>query len=638
MLKKININEIKAKKLLRYVLLFIMFICISLFSLYGIAFAMGKPNIGENNYIELYDNQYQLFYSSNNKKQGSYVALEDVSPYFIDSIIAAEDKSFYSHYGFDVLGIARAMGKNIKEGNLGNGASTITQQYARIVYLSNDKTWSRKLKEAFIAARFEMYFTKDQILEGYVNTIYFGHGVYGIENAAKFFFNKSAKELTLSEASMLAGVPNAPSYFSPLVDYEAARKRQAFVIERLFEEDYITSEQKTELLNTDVVLADENKLYENTSMLYYKDSVYYELQKLGFSTNEYSGSGLKIYTNLDTTYQQYLSESATSVLSKYNENMQVSGVLVQPFTSKVLAIIGGKDYVKSEYNRAIYNERQIGSTVKPLLYYLALENGFTPVTKFTSAATSFRLEDGTVFAPHNFEYKYADDEITLVNAVGVSDNIYAVKTHLFLGTEQLSNALRLFDVGGSEANASLALGTVATSIFHLTDVYNTFASEGIHNTPYFIERIEDNEGNILYEHKQENEQLFDRDTTLVLNQMLTSTMDSNNISYTAPSLLSFITDSTFAAKTGSTDWDSLVVGYNPYITCGIWVGYDDNSPIENYLERNTSRHIWQRTLNKILSGSQNVWYQPSENIVSVTIDPVTGEYDPNGSIYWFKNE
>ena len=433
-----------------------------LLSFYLIAYCFGEPDLNKNRYLKLYDDSEDIFYQSINDYAGHYVSLDDVSDDFLKSIVAIEDQRFYKHRGFDIIGIARAVKVNLTNQDKSQGASTITQQYARLLYLTNEKSWSRKIKEAFLTMQLETHLTKDEILEGYINNVYFGHGIYGIENAAKYFYGKSAKDLDLNESSMLAGVVNGPTYYSPLNDQTAARKRQSLVLDALINCGEITESQKESVLESDLNLAEVHQTDENISNNYYKDTVIDELEYLGFYTNTYLNQGLNVYTTFNQDYQKVIENSSQEYTQ--DSDVETASIVVAPYTSKILALTGGKDYALSQYNRATKSNRQIGSTIKPLLYYLALENGFTPTTTFLCEPTTFKLDDNTTYSPSNFNDKYAYQEITLAQAIAVSDNIYAVKTHLFLGEENLAALIKKFGLKDVKANASLALGTLNTNI------------------------------------------------------------------------------------------------------------------------------------------------------------------------------
>lgn len=595
---------------------------------------MGEPDLNKNRYLKLYDNDQEIYYQSINDYAGHYVTLDNVSSYFKDSIVAIEDQRFYKHRGFDPIGIMRAIKVNLTNQKKSQGASTITQQYARLLYLTNEKSWSRKLKEAFLTMQLETHLSKDEILEGYVNNVYFGHGIYGIENAAQYFYGKSAKDLDLNESSMLAGVVNGPTYYSPLNDQEAARKRQAIVLDALIDCHKITNEQKEKVLKSDLNLASEHKVDENLANNFYKDTVIDELEELGYYNNTYLNQGLNVYTTFNQDYQNILEKSAKDYTK--DSEVETSSIVVEPYTSKILALIGGKDYSSSQFNRATKSNRQIGSTVKPLLYYLALENGFTPATKFLDEPTTFKLEDNSTYSPSNYNDKYAYKDITLAQALAVSDNIFAVKTHLFLGTENLATLIKKFGIENVKTNASLALGTVNTNIYNLANMYNTIASEGIYNHLYTIEKITNNNGDVLYQHKSKNEKMLNQDSCLVLSQLLTGSFNSVFSTYLQATMAAYQLDNINACKTGSTDFDNLAVAYNPNILVASWVGYDDNRKMETTNDKTVAKKTVVDVLNYTNETKEATWYQPSKNIQEIAINPLTGDFDENGVVYWFK--
>lgn len=607
-----------------------------LLSFYLIAYCFGEPDLNKNRYLKLYDDNEDIFYQSINDYAGHYVSLDDVSDDFLKSIVAIEDQRFYKHRGFDIIGIARAVKVNLTNQDKSQGASTITQQYARLLYLTNEKSWSRKIKEAFLTMQLETHLTKDEILEGYINNVYFGHGIYGIENAAKYFYGKSAKGLDLNESSMLAGVVNGPTYYSPLNDQTAARKRQSLVLDALINCGEISESQKESVLESDLNLAEVHQTDENISNNYYKDTVIDELEYLGFYTNTYLNQGLNVYTTFNQDYQKVIENSSQEYTQ--DSDVETASIVVAPYTSKILALTGGKDYALSQYNRATKSNRQIGSTIKPLLYYLALENGFTPTTTFLCEPTTFKLDDNTTYSPSNFNDKYAYQEITLAQAIAVSDNIYAVKTHLFLGEENLAALIKKFGLKDVKANASLALGTLNTNIYNLANMYNCLASEGVYNHLYTIEKITNDEGKILYEHQASNQQLLNQDTCLVLSQLLTSSFNDVFSTYLQATMADYQLDNINACKTGSTDFDNLAVAYNPQVLVASWVGYDDNREMTTTADKTVAKKVVYDVLNYTNENYEVSWYQPTDQIQQIPINPLTGDFDENGTIYWFKKE
>lgn len=599
--------------------------------MYLVAFCVGEPELNKDRYIKLYDDQNEIFYQSINNYSGQYVSLENVSPYFLKAIVSIEDKRFYQHHGFDYVGISRAIKTNVIKRKNSQGASTITQQYARLLYLTNEKTWSRKVKEAFFTLQLETHLSKDKILEGYVNNVYFGHGIYGIENAAQYFYKKKASELTLNEASMLAGVVNGPQYYSPLLHEKKAKQRQVLVLNAMYENNVITKSVLEATKKQTLNLAKEHSLNENMSTYYYKDTVLQELEDLGYYNNQYLNKGLNIYTSFHQEYQDTLNQLIKE--KDIQTDLQCAFTVVNPKTSQLQALLGGKDYSKSQYNRALHANRQIGSTMKPLLYYLALENGFNPTTSFLCEPTTFKLENQTTYSPSNFHRKYAYKDITLAQAIAVSDNIYAVKTHLFLGTENLYNFLRNYHIKAKN-NASLALGTVNTNIYNLSNIYCNIASTGKYQPIYTIEKITDHQGNLIYQHKNKRTQNLNKESCLILSQLLTGTFNKQFSTYLSATMANYQTNYTVACKTGSTDYDNLIVAYNPNILITGWVGYDDNRKMEQSEEKTITKDVAISFLNKHIK--KEAWYYPTSKLNAISINPLSGEFDENGIVYWFR--
>lgn len=599
--------------------------------MYLVAFCVGEPELNKDRYIKLYDDQNEIFYQSINNYSGQYVSLENVSPYFLKAIVSIEDKRFYQHHGFDYVGISRAIKTNVIKRKNSQGASTITQQYARLLYLTNEKTWSRKVKEAFFTLQLETHLSKDKILEGYVNNVYFGHGIYGIENAAQYFYKKKASELTLNEASMLAGVVNGPQYYSPLLHEKKAKQRQVLVLNAMYENNVITKSVLEATKKQTLNLAKEHSLNENMSTYYYKDTVLQELEDLGYYNNQYLNKGLNIYTSFHQEYQDTLNQLIKE--KNIQTDLQCAFTVVNPKTSQLQALLGGKDYSKSQYNRALHANRQIGSTMKPLLYYLALENGFNPTTSFLCEPTTFKLENQTTYSPSNFHQKYAYKDITLAQAIAVSDNIYAVKTHLFLGTENLYNFLRNYHIKAKN-NASLALGTVNTNIYNLSNIYCNIASTGKYQPIYAIEKITDHQGKLIYQHKNKRTQNLNKESCLILSQLLTGTFNKQFSTYLSATMANYQTNYTVACKTGSTDYDNLIVAYNPNILITGWVGYDDNRKMEQSEEKTITKDVAISFLNKHIK--KEAWYYPTSKLNAISINPLSGEFDENGIVYWFR--
>lgn len=599
---------------------------------YGVSYIIEAPDLGQGHYIKMYDQNNQLYYQSN--QQSNDIQLKDVSQDFLKSIVAIEDHRFYKHRGFDPIGILRAVKANIVDGGKSEGASTITQQYARLMFLTNEKTWSRKINEAFLTTRLEAHYDKDTILQGYINTVYFGHGIYGIKNASHYYFNKEPKDLDLNESTLLAGVVNGPEYYSPFKDMEGAKARQKLVLDQLVKEKYITQDKANQISKTPFQLNQNRSSTLICAYPYYKDTVIQELKELGFYQENYINQGLNIQTTLNPSIQDQLNQTIEKEMKERDE-LEVSSIILDSHQASVLAVVGGKDYATSQFNRATSASRQIGSTMKPLLYYTAIENGFTPTTKFKSEPTQFKMDSGKQYSPTNFNQKYAYKDITLAQAIAVSDNIYAVKTHMFLGEQTLVNALSQFGFKHISPHPSLALGTLNTNIYELSSIYSTFANVGKYNDVHTITKITNNDGDVLYEYKAKEQQLLNQESTLILNQLLTAPFHSQFNTYAPATMSSYQTKTTFAAKTGSTSYDSLCAGYNPNYTILSWTGYDDNRDMNMSSDTKIPKVIFQTMANFLQKEEE--WYQPTDKLQQIPINPITGDFQENGLVFWFKS-
>ncbi|MGM9878288.1 MAG: transglycosylase domain-containing protein [Bacilli bacterium] len=604
------------------------------FGLYIYAFITPKMYINNTDSIVFYDKDGNNIFDETNSSD--YTKLEDISDYVKEAIISIEDKKFYKHNGFDFLRIIKAMLINIKSGEIRQGASTISQQYIKNLYLTFDKTWQRKIEEAFLTIELETHYNKDEILEGYLNTIDFGGGNYGIRQASNYYFNKEPSELSLEEATILVGIPKNPSYYNPINNYDNAKKRQKDVLYSMYKNNYIEKEKIEEIYKKELVFYGKNIKNELSSVFYYKDAVLSEMSNIKTIPNLLlNNDEIKIYTNYDKNVQKKLENNIDIEMS--NTTLQVASIIVEPKTGKIVSLIGGKDYSKSQFNRATSSKRQVGSTIKPLLYYTALENGFTAASTFLSERTTFNLGNET-YSPKNANNRYADSNITMLSAIAYSDNIYAMKTHLFLGPDMLSNTMKRVNVNTEVKQiASSALGTSEINIIDYSNAFITLANEGKHETPHLIEKITDKKGNILYEYKYENEYVLNKKYVYILNNLLTSTYDYKMVGYTSPTLLSISNelDSKYAAKSGSTSTDYWTIGYNQDYLMMVWAGNDDNSDV-NTNDAKITKKIWAKTITSLENNTKS-WYELPKGITISTIDPLSGELKKDGIICYFEN-
>ena len=619
-----------------FIFLFISFVVI-LISLYVYAYLSPKLDLKTSGSLYLYDNQNELIYQGS--RSNEWANLEDISQYLIDAVVAVEDKNFYNHHGFDYPRIAKAMLTNIKKKAIVQGASTISQQYIKNLYLDFDKTWERKIEEAFLTLELEVHYNKDEILEGYLNTINYGQGNMGIVNAASYYFNKKPKDLTLEEAIMLAGIPQNPAGYHPVSNYDASVKRAWVVAKSMLNNKYIDEDTYNNLFKEKLEIFGQTKSNNLQMIMYYQEAVLNELSNIKeVPASLVNAGGLKIYTTLDLEEQANMEENILN--NKVDDDLQVASVIVDPKSGAVKALTGGMNYAKSQYNRALKSKRQVGSTMKPFLYYAALENNMTMSSSFRSEETTFNLSNGKTYAPQNAGNIYANKEITMAAALALSDNIYAVKTNLFLGVDKMIDVAKRT---GIEANldevASLPLGTSEINILDYATGYTTFASGGYKKNLYFIERIEDLDGNLLYQHETENSLVINPNYTYILNEMMRSTTNEAYVDYTTPTALNIATNLThkYALKTGSTNTDYWIVGYNPDRMMMMWMGYDDNKNVDGNV-RNSSKKIWASTIEASLENIGDNWYDTPKNVVAIPLDAVTGKVTNNqnkATLYYY---
>lgn len=532
--------------------------------------------INHPNYIELRNNEGEIDFSYNHKYEGYYVQLKDVSDCFIKTLINTEDKNFYTHHGFDYKRIIKSFIDNFLSSSINQGASTITQQLAKNLYLTNEKTWSRKIQEAILAKKIEMHYNKETILEFYINSVYFAHNIYGLATASEFYFHKKPNELNFQESCLLVGVINAPNAYSPFIDEEACNEKQKDIAYNLYLNNIINAEQYYEILYNKSPLY--GSLNENSQIeKYYHQAIFRELKKRNIFYEDDQEQGLIV----ETYYRKDIEELIEKTINKYDFIDQVSVIVMKPYSNEILALCGGKNYDESQYNRALDSYRQIGSTIKPFIYYLGLLNGLTPLSKFTSQPTTFSLEDGSIYTPKNASNIYANREISMVEALGMSDNIYAVKTTLLVGSKNVAALMN--SLGGKITNPTLAisLGGIEMTPLELATAYNTLASEGTYYPPHFIKKVTSFDGSIIYEDKKSHTVKLKYDECIMINHLLRSSFDRGLITYSTPTMASYQVKSPFACKTGTTFSSSWTVGFNKNYTILVYVGDDNNQELHD---------------------------------------------------------
>lgn len=565
---------------------------------------------------------------SNNGQKRYWVPLKEISPDLIHATISIEDKNFYHHNGFDYKRIAGAAFADVVAFHKVQGASTITQQYAKNLFLVSDKTWTRKIQEAFYTIRLEMNYSKRKILEGYLNTIYFGNGAYGVQAASLYYFGKNAADLSLAEASMLAGIPKGPGIFSPLASIKNAKSRQKIILNSMVENHYIHKNPAKSAALKPLTFIGKYPHHQIGVAPYFQDAVKNALKnQLHLDDRTIALGGLRVYTTLNVK-QQKAAESQVQRYVSNGSDIQVGLVAMDPKTGNVKAMIGGRDYTKSPFNRAVQAVRQPGSTIKPILYYAALGQGFTPSTRMRSGFTTFTFDDGSKYTPHNFNNKYADKDIPMAQALALSDNIFAVKTHLFLGEEALINMAKRFGITTKMAKVpSLALGTSGVRVIEMANAYSMFANGGEKVTPTLITKVEDYNGKVIYEKGSGHKEILDPAEAYVMTSMLTGVFDPklNGYASVTGSTITTILTRPYAGKSGSTETDSWMIGFTPQLVTAVWAGYDQGKPIDLVAEKSYAKNIWAHFMEDALRDMPVKDFKPpNDGVVGVYVNPANG--------------
>lgn len=631
-------------KLLSGFLGFILLIFVSLAGIYLASFLLGPPPLKAEQNTVYYSAADTVIGEEKGVESRYWVELGDISPYLKEATLAIEDQHFYEHNGFDYSRIAGAVLQNIKNMSLSEGASTLTQQYARNLYLSFEKTWSRKIKEAFFTVRLEMYYSKDELLEGYLNTIYYGHGAYGIEAASRYFFDKSADELTLAEAAMLAAIPKGPTYYSPFNNMENATRRQQQILSVMKKQDVISEQEYFLATHAELNYAEPSDHIQKVVAPYFQDTVLLEAaNKLDLDREKIRSGGYEIYTTLNVEMQKELEKEVADTINNASE-IQIGAIGMDPENGAIRALVGGRDYSESKFNRAIQAKRMAGSSFKPFLYYAALTHGYTPATMLLSKPTAFELDDGEVYQPSNYNGYYAYKPITLAQALALSDNVYAVKTNLYLGVDKLIDTARLFGIDSKlPAVPSLALGTATVSVKEMVTGYGILANGGQRIHGHTIRKIVDRNGNVVYElPEEEGKQILDKKKAFILTDLMKGMFDHSLDGYMAVTGSPVADELTrdYAGKSGTTASDSWMIGFSPYLVTGVWIGYDDNRDLVKAVEHKYAKDVWAGFMEAAHKELPKVEADVPEGVVGAWIDPVSGglatKYCPNGSLMYFE--
>ncbi len=560
-----------------------------------IKYRLELPNI--QSMVEDYKPQMATtIYDKNNKvvdtlsvEAREVVKLEDVSPYIKDAFLSIEDKQFYSHHGLNFKGIARAVITTFLKGRATQGGSSITQQLAKNAFLTPEKTFSRKVKEAILTYQIERTYTKDEILERYLNEIYYGSGSYGIKNAAEQYFKKDVKDLNIAESALLAGIPNRPTKYDPNRNLENALHRQRIILKEMYDDGKITKEQYDEALAYKFELENEDNVKNvpaNTSIIYNKRTKNtYKNPELTTIVEDYLAeiydeeqiytSGLKIYTTIDLDYQKVAKETFNSY--PYFKNKEINGAMItlDPFTGGIVSIVGGKNFKAGNFDRATMARRQLGSSFKPFVYLEALENGFETYSVVVNDFVAFGK-----WAPKNFDGRYSYNS-TLVNSLNLSLNVPAVKLLDAITVDKFKEGIGdNIKLTSEVKDLTAALGSVDSTPVNVAANFSIFVNGGYIVKPNIIREIRDNQDILIYVADIEKTKVFDSVDVSAITAML-KTVVSNGTATRARVVDKNGRPIQQGGKTGTTNEHRTAwfVGITPEYVTVCYIGRDDNKPM-----------------------------------------------------------
>nr|WP_157620483.1 penicillin-binding protein 1A [Synechococcus sp. PCC 7335] len=529
----------------------------------------------ETSYV--YDVNGTLLDNVHDEANREVVELDDISPDMKRAVLAMEDSAFYTHKGINPTGIARAFFANLQAGSTVQGGSTVTMQLVKNLFLTPERTISRKLVEVVLAMRIEQIFEKDEIFELYLNQVYWGHNTYGVETAAQSYFNKSAKDLTLAESAMMAGLIQAPESFSPFLDYPEAKKRQAIALNRMQQLQWASTEEVEAAREQPLVLG-EITSFRSSQAPYVTEAVMKELGEQ-FGEEAVAKGGMRIQTTIDLDLQQIAEDTVADSYYRYFGNGayadQLALVAIDPRTHFVKALVGGVDHDASQFNRAVQSTRQPGSAFKPFVYYAAFASGkYTPDSTIEDSPVSYPDGSSKPYKPRNYDGSFMGN-ITLRKALEVSRNVPAVKLGQTIGINRIVEIARTVGIESPmDPVISLPLGAVDLTPLELAGAYATFASYGWHSEPTLIVQVTDSRGNTILDNTPKPQLLLDPWASAALTDVLQGVISqgtATNAQIGRPA----------AGKTGTTDSqrDTWFVGYVPQLATAVWVGNDDNRPL-----------------------------------------------------------
>jgi penicillin-binding protein 1A len=556
------------------------------------------------------------------------VSLSDVPDQLIQALIATEDTRFYKHRGLDIRGIVRATYRNIRAGKIVEGGSTLTQQLAKILFLTPEKSYDRKLKEIALALKIEQRYTKREILSLYLNQIYFGSGAYGVQAAAQIYYKKSAKDLNLTECALLAGLPRSPKHYSPFKEPLQALGRRAFVLNRMLALHMITQAQADEAKNAPLPV--QPNIAAGGPAPYFVEYIRQKVEERFGSSILYSG-GINIATSINDDLQAFAEEAVKNGLAKIEKHLgkrkgtlsplQAALVAIEPATGHIRAMVGGRDFSQSQFNRAWQAYRQPGSAFKPIIYAAALERGFGASDLLDDSPATFKLDKKKTWSPENFTRTY-QGAVTLRKALAQSLNVPTVRLLQKIGVDDTILYARKIGIKSPlTPYLSLALGSSDITLLELTSVYGVFANHGARLDPSAILTITDSTGRMLYSNDALPQQVMKPETAYLITNLLRGVIERGT-AWKARELRR-----PAAGKTGTTSdyHDAWFIGYTPGIAAGIWIGYDDHRSIgPKETGSRAALPIWLDFMKKAMKDAEPEDFTVPDGIIFKQVDPRTG--------------
>ena len=553
----------------------------------------------------IYDIKGVQLASLHDEANREVVPLNRISPNLKRALLAIEDSHFYYHQGVNLTGVGRAVTTNFRKGGVSEGGSTITMQLIKNLFLSQKRQFTRKLAEAVLSIRLEQIFRKDEILEMYLNQVYWGHNNYGVETAAQSYFNKHASELNLAEGAMMAGAIAAPEKYSPFINFKVAKQRQEQVLARMLELKWITPAEEKKARESKLKLG-KIKTWQSSKLPYVTDAAIEELNQR-FGRETVRKGGMRIQTTIDYNFQIAAQKVVQNAYERMGRNKyQISLVAIDPRTHFVKAMVGGVDYKKSNFNRAVYANRQPGSSFKPFVYYTAFATGkFSPESTVYDSPVRYRDGSG-YYSPRNYGGGYSGP-MSVRKALMVSANIPAVKMGREVGLDKVIQTCRTLGIKSPiEPVVSLPLGAIGVTPIEMAGAFATFASNGWQSETTTILRVTDSDGNILLDNTPQPKLVLNSWATAQINSTLQSVVSGGTGKAAAIGRPA-------AGKTGTTssERDVWFVGYVPQLAASVWIGKDDYTPLGRGVTGGTyAAPIWQSFMREALKNEPVEFFTP----------------------------